>query len=240
MRRCCRGGQWRGCRAVTGERLAGQTYPPDDGVTLRVSRKPNASGSSGGPVEPPQDPADQRVLRVSGTLERPGRLSGVLFGIDRAVLFLADALSRVVACIGLLFMRSDLQNQRTTPPESLWRATGAGLRWVWRHSLIQVPPPLHAQNRYRRSQLDPGRASAPVRFRPQSSADRRPRLRLPAHRCRTGRLRLRAGRGDVGYRGDRHRQPGRPACPTTPASDGRRANSHMRGKPCLQTSTIAQ
>ncbi|MGV4887841.1 hypothetical protein ACSR0Z_14665 [Streptomyces viridosporus] len=42
----------------------------------------------------------------------------MLFGIDRAVLFLADALSRVVACIGLLFMRSDLQNQRTTPPES--------------------------------------------------------------------------------------------------------------------------
>ncbi|MFF9219645.1 hypothetical protein [Streptomyces viridosporus] len=69
----------------------------------------------------------------------------MLFGIDRAVLFLADALSRVVACIGPLFMRSDLRNQRTTPPESLWRATGAGLRWVWRHSLIQVPPPLHAR-----------------------------------------------------------------------------------------------
>lgn len=62
----------------------------------------------------------------------------MLFGIGRAVPFLADALSYVVACIGLLFIRSDLQNRTTTPSESLWRATTAGLRWVWRHPLIRA------------------------------------------------------------------------------------------------------
>lgn len=65
-------------------------------------------------------------------------LGGMLFGIDRAVPFLADALSYVVASIGLLFIRSDLQDQTTAPSESLWRATTAGLRWVWRHPLIRA------------------------------------------------------------------------------------------------------
>ncbi|MGC4987580.1 MFS transporter [Streptomyces sp. DT193] len=57
-------------------------------------------------------------------------LGGMLFGIGRAVPFLADALSYAVACIGLLFIRSDLQNRSTAPSESLWRAAIAGLRWI--------------------------------------------------------------------------------------------------------------
>ncbi len=65
-------------------------------------------------------------------------LGGMLFGIDRAVPFLADALSYVIASIGLLFIRSDLQNRTTTPSESLWQATTAGLRWIWRHPLIRA------------------------------------------------------------------------------------------------------
>ncbi|MCX5009229.1 MFS transporter [Streptomyces sp. NBC_00638] len=65
-------------------------------------------------------------------------LGGMLFGIGRAVPFLADALSYALACIGLLFIRSDLQNRSTTPSESLWRAAIAGLRWIWRHPLIRA------------------------------------------------------------------------------------------------------
>jgi predicted MFS family arabinose efflux permease len=65
-------------------------------------------------------------------------LGGMLFGIDRAVPFLADAISYAVAFFGLLFIRSDLQNKPSTPPESLWRATTHGLRWVWRHPLIRA------------------------------------------------------------------------------------------------------
>ncbi|MFF3891115.1 MFS transporter [Streptomyces sp. NPDC001914] len=65
-------------------------------------------------------------------------LGGMLFGIDRAVPFLADAVSYALACIGLLFIRSDLQIRNTTASESLWRAAITGLRWVWRHPLIRA------------------------------------------------------------------------------------------------------
>ncbi|WP_260859935.1 MFS transporter [Streptomyces cupreus] len=65
-------------------------------------------------------------------------LGGALFGIDRAVPFMVDELSYVAASIGLLFIRSDLQNPTTTPSEPLWRATTTGLRWVWRHPLIRA------------------------------------------------------------------------------------------------------
>ncbi len=65
-------------------------------------------------------------------------LGGMLFGIGHAVPFLADALSYLIASIGLLFIRSDLQNQTTTPPEPLWQATTAGLRWIWPHPLIRA------------------------------------------------------------------------------------------------------
>ncbi|WP_405623583.1 MFS transporter [Streptomyces sp. NBC_00076] len=65
-------------------------------------------------------------------------LGGMLFGIDRAMPFLADAVSYIVASIVLLFIRSDLQNQTKPPSEPLWQATTAGLLWVWRHPLIRA------------------------------------------------------------------------------------------------------
>ncbi|MFI6596654.1 MFS transporter [Nonomuraea sp. NPDC050536] len=65
-------------------------------------------------------------------------LGGLLFGIGRAVPFLADALTYAIASIGLLFIRSDLQNQTKPPAEPLWRATTTGLRWIWRHPLVRA------------------------------------------------------------------------------------------------------
>lgn len=65
-------------------------------------------------------------------------LGGLLFGIGRAVPFVVDALSYLIASIGLLFIRSSLQNQTTTKAESLWQATTAGLRWIWRDPLIRA------------------------------------------------------------------------------------------------------
>jgi MFS family permease len=65
-------------------------------------------------------------------------LGGLLFGIDRAVPFVADAVSYVIASVGLLFIRSDLQNKAKAEPEPLWQATTAGLRWVWRHPLVRA------------------------------------------------------------------------------------------------------
>jgi MFS family permease len=65
-------------------------------------------------------------------------LGGLLFGIDRAVPFVADAVSYLAASIGLLFIRKDLQNKVEAPAEPLWQATTAGLRWVWRHPLVRA------------------------------------------------------------------------------------------------------
>ncbi|MEU4605266.1 MFS transporter [Kribbella sp. NPDC023972] len=65
-------------------------------------------------------------------------LGGLLFGIDRAVPFVADAFSYLAAAIGLLFIRKDLQNKLEAPAEPLWQATTAGLRWVWRHPLVRA------------------------------------------------------------------------------------------------------
>jgi predicted MFS family arabinose efflux permease len=65
-------------------------------------------------------------------------LGGLLFGIDRALPFVADAVSYVVASVALLFIRRDLQHEVTTPAEPLWQATTAGMRWVWRHPLVRA------------------------------------------------------------------------------------------------------
>ncbi|MFI7059791.1 MFS transporter [Kribbella sp. NPDC050124] len=65
-------------------------------------------------------------------------LGGVLFGLDRAVPFVADSVSYVVAAFGLLFIRRNLQNDDKPPPESLWKSTVEGLRWVWRYPLIRA------------------------------------------------------------------------------------------------------
>jgi len=65
-------------------------------------------------------------------------LGGLLFGIDRALPFVADAVSYAVASVALLFIRRDLQHEATAPAEPLWRATTAGLRWVWHHPVVRA------------------------------------------------------------------------------------------------------
>jgi MFS family permease len=76
--------------------------------------------------------------RSRGAALAGGPLGGLLFEIDRALPFLADALSYAAASFALLFLRKDLQNKTTAPAESLWQATVAGLRWIWRHPLIRT------------------------------------------------------------------------------------------------------
>lgn len=76
--------------------------------------------------------------RSRGAALAGGPLGGLLFGIDRALPFLADAISYAVASIALLFLRKDLQNKTTAAAEPLWQATMAGLRWIWRHPLIRT------------------------------------------------------------------------------------------------------
>ncbi|MFC1442232.1 MFS transporter [Streptacidiphilus sp. N1-10] len=65
-------------------------------------------------------------------------LGGLLFSAGRALPFLADAVSYCTAAVGLLFVRKDLQAERTVRQESLWQETTAGLRWLWRSPLIRA------------------------------------------------------------------------------------------------------
>jgi MFS family permease len=83
----------------------------------------------------------QNEARGRGAALAGPPLGGLLFGIDRALPFVADAISYALASLGLLFIRSDLQNQRdetVTAPEPLWRSAATGLRWIWRHPLIRA------------------------------------------------------------------------------------------------------
>lgn len=79
----------------------------------------------------------QNEARSRGAALAGGPLGGLLFGIDRALPFLADAISYAAASIALLFLRKDLQTATTAPAEPVWQATTSGLRWIWRHPLIR-------------------------------------------------------------------------------------------------------
>ncbi|GAA1637628.1 MFS transporter [Actinoplanes couchii] len=63
---------------------------------------------------------------------------GALFGLDRALPFLADGISSLIAAVALLFLRRDLQKPPEGPPEPLWRSAMTGIRYVWHHPLIRV------------------------------------------------------------------------------------------------------
>jgi predicted MFS family arabinose efflux permease len=80
----------------------------------------------------------QNEARGRGAALAGAPLGGLLFGLSRALPFLADAVSYAAAFVALLFLRKDLRGEATAPEEPLWRATVTGLRWIWRHPLIRA------------------------------------------------------------------------------------------------------
>ena len=80
----------------------------------------------------------QNEARARAAMLAGPPLGGLLFAAGRAVPFLLDALSYLIAAIALLFVRRDLQTTPPATPEPLWRAAATGLRWIWRHPLIRA------------------------------------------------------------------------------------------------------
>jgi len=80
----------------------------------------------------------QNEARSRGVAMAGPPLGGLLFGLNRAVPFVADAITYLIAAAALLLVRRDLQAPRNTAPEPLIRATATGLRWAWRHPLVRA------------------------------------------------------------------------------------------------------
>jgi MFS family permease len=64
-------------------------------------------------------------------------LGGALFGLARALPFLADALSYGASVVSLLFIRTRFQGERGLTRRRLHLEIGEGLAWLWRQPLIR-------------------------------------------------------------------------------------------------------
>jgi predicted MFS family arabinose efflux permease len=80
-----------------------------------------------------QEAADSVV-----TLASPP-LGGIIFGLGRALPFLADAISYVVSAISLGFIRVPFQQRRAEQESagSLWGDMLVGMRWLWHAPLVR-------------------------------------------------------------------------------------------------------
>ncbi|WP_165423034.1 MFS transporter [Ktedonosporobacter rubrisoli] len=65
-------------------------------------------------------------------------LGGMLYGIGHAVPFLCDAFSYVCSVIGLFFMRTKFQQERTQVSSPIWREVMEGLTWLWQNPLLRL------------------------------------------------------------------------------------------------------
>jgi MFS family permease len=64
-------------------------------------------------------------------------LSGALYSVSRGLPFLADALSYAVSVVSLLFLRTELQQERTGDRGSMWQEIREGFGWLWHHPLVR-------------------------------------------------------------------------------------------------------
>ncbi len=65
-------------------------------------------------------------------------LGGLLFGVARALPFLADALSYAFSVLTLLLIRAGFQEERAEPRERLHREIAEGLRWLWTQAFLRA------------------------------------------------------------------------------------------------------
>ena len=91
-------------------------------------------------VAEPELPAAlaQNEAKTRGAALAGKPLGGLLFGIDRGLPFLADAVSYALSTVALLLMRRrDLAEPSPEPREPLWREAVAGVRWLAGHAFLR-------------------------------------------------------------------------------------------------------
>jgi predicted MFS family arabinose efflux permease len=65
-------------------------------------------------------------------------LGGLLFGINRLLPFLFDAVSYAVGFLTVLFVRSALQEERPPRETKAWEEVVEGFRWIWQQPFIRA------------------------------------------------------------------------------------------------------
>jgi MFS family permease len=66
-------------------------------------------------------------------------LGGLLFGLTRALPFVADAVTYAISAVGLLFIKSELRGERNPGErQSFLRETAEGMRWTWNQPFVRA------------------------------------------------------------------------------------------------------
>jgi predicted MFS family arabinose efflux permease len=89
------------------------------------------------PSQVPEALARNEARREGATLAGPP-LGGVLFAAGRALPFAADAVSYLACAVGLLALRTPLQEQRDAAPRRPLAEIAEGVRWLWGMAFVRA------------------------------------------------------------------------------------------------------
>jgi predicted MFS family arabinose efflux permease len=89
------------------------------------------------PSQVPEALARNEARREGATLAGPP-LGGVLFSLGRALPFAVDALSYLACAVGLLALRTPLQEQRETQRQRPLTEIAEGVRWLWDMAFVRA------------------------------------------------------------------------------------------------------
>jgi MFS family permease len=89
------------------------------------------------PQQLPAAAAAEQARFASVTLAGPP-LGGVLFGISRALPFVADAVSYIFSVVSLLWMRTPFQEARERDTAPMRMQIREGIAWLWNHAYLRT------------------------------------------------------------------------------------------------------
>jgi MFS family permease len=84
-----------------------------------------------------QATAAESTLNGAASLAGPP-LGGLLYAVNAALPFIADAVSYAVSVVAMLCVRTSLQEVRSAPREPMTREIRTGLVWLWRQPAIRM------------------------------------------------------------------------------------------------------